>query len=245
MMRIAMIESSGNPKAHNASGAAGLFQFMPGTAKAYGLSDPYDPVASADAAARLTRDNRDYLTQKLGREPTPGELYLAHQQGMGGAEKLLTNPDAKAADLVGAKAVTQNGGTADMTAQQFANKWISKIDTYGDVPQGGNLAPEQGPPASAKTPPDPNATPTPTPTAPAATTPASPLASFMDALKAGDSSGGSADMNLPKPPSPVAPQPGRYDVNPQAMALMLQMLGSGGGAQAGQIPSLQQLMMGK
>lgn len=242
LMRIAMVESSGNPRAHNKSGAAGLFQFMPGTAKEYGLTDPYDPVASADAAARLLRDNRETLTAQLGREPTAGELYLAHQQGSGGAGKLLSNPDAKAADMVGAKAVTANGGTANMTSQQFANKWISKIDNFGDVPEAGNLAPQQGPPLSAKTPIVP-------PVDPTAATSAAPKDytkgpfGFLDALNKSDSSGGQEDLNLPNPPPPVAPQPGRYDVNPQAMMAMLQMLGPmAGGAQ---IPSLMQLMSGR
>jgi hypothetical protein len=131
MERMAQIESSGNPDASNASGAAGLYQFMPKTAQAYGLADPYDPEASAQAAARLTLDNEGTLKRSLGRDPTPGELYLAHQQGAGGASKLLANPDAPAADLVGAKAVTSNGGTAGMTARDFAGLWLNKFDGGG------------------------------------------------------------------------------------------------------------------
>lgn len=37
-------------------GARGVFQFMPATAKAYGLEDPTDEAASADAAARYMAD---------------------------------------------------------------------------------------------------------------------------------------------------------------------------------------------
>lgn len=128
MERMAQIESSGDPGASNPSGAAGLYQFMPKTAAAYGLADPYDPDASAQAAARLTLDNAASLKRALGRDPTQGELYLAHQQGAGGASKLLANPDAPAADLVGAKAVTGNGGNSGMTARDFAGLWLSKFD---------------------------------------------------------------------------------------------------------------------
>ena len=124
--RMAMIESSGNPNAVTGS-ARGLFQFMPETARQYGLSDPFDPAASADAAARLMKDNKAALTQALGREPTEGELYLAHQQGAEGAAKLLANPNAPAVSLVGQSAVTSNGGSPGMTAGQFANKWTSKF----------------------------------------------------------------------------------------------------------------------
>lgn len=142
MERVAVIESAGNPEARNPSGAAGLYQFMPGTARQYGLANPYDPAASADAAARLTLDNAGFLSRRLGRDPTGGELYLAHQQGAGGASKLLANPDARAADLVGVKAVTQNGGRADETAAQFAGRWINKVD-------GGSAAPTMTMPSEA------------------------------------------------------------------------------------------------
>jgi hypothetical protein len=135
MLKQAQIESGGDPDAYNKSGASGLFQFMPKTAAGYNLADPFDPVASSDAAARLARDNGAYLTKTLGREPTPGELYLAHQQGMGGASKILANPDASAASLVGSKAVTQNGGAPDETAAQFAARWTGKFDGIGASPQ--------------------------------------------------------------------------------------------------------------
>lgn len=57
---VARIESSLNPNAvgsQTRSGVAkGLFQFVPATAKAYGLDDPMDAVKSADAAARYVKD---------------------------------------------------------------------------------------------------------------------------------------------------------------------------------------------
>lgn len=132
MLRQAQIESGGNPNAQNPrSSAGGLFQFIDSTAAQYGLRDKFDAEAASDAAARLARDNGAYLTPRLGRDPTPGELYLAHQQGAGGAAKLLSNPDAPAASLVGAKAVTGNGGSTDETAAQFAARWTGKFDGSG------------------------------------------------------------------------------------------------------------------
>lgn len=129
MSRIAEIESSFRPNAKNpTSSAGGLFQFIDSTAKSYGLTNRYDPATAADAASRLARDNAAILRKRLGRDPLPGELYLAHQQGAGGAAKLLANPNARAVDVVGAKAVRLNGGSADMTAGQFADLWIGKFD---------------------------------------------------------------------------------------------------------------------
>ncbi len=42
-------ESSFNPRAVSPAGAKGLAQFMPETAARFGLTDPFDPVASMDA----------------------------------------------------------------------------------------------------------------------------------------------------------------------------------------------------
>ncbi|MEZ0171027.1 transglycosylase SLT domain-containing protein [Microvirga sp. TS319] len=140
LSQTAAIESQFNPNAQNPnSSAGGLFQFTDGTAKQYGLSNKFDPAASTDAAARLAADNRAYLSKALGREPTAHELYLAHQQGAGSAAKLLSNPNARAADVLGAKAVALNGGNETMTAGEFAQKWMAKIG-------GGNPAdlPAQG-----------------------------------------------------------------------------------------------------
>src|SRR5262249_44694982 len=49
-------ESNFNPFAQSGAGAQGIAQFMPGTAQAYGLSDPFDPGQSIDAQAHLMRD---------------------------------------------------------------------------------------------------------------------------------------------------------------------------------------------
>lgn len=136
VVTTAKIESNLNPNAEaKSSSAAGLFQFTAGTAKQYGLKDPKDPQAASEAFAKLTKDNMKVLTRKLGRKPTEPELYLAHQQGAGGASKLLSRPSDRAVDVVGMKAV-ENNLTAkqkesldwqNMTAQEFANLWINKF----------------------------------------------------------------------------------------------------------------------
>jgi transglycosylase-like protein with SLT domain/D-alanyl-D-alanine carboxypeptidase-like protein len=51
-----MAESGFDPDAGSPAGAEGIAQFMPGTAVAYGLTDPYDPVAAIDAEAHLMSD---------------------------------------------------------------------------------------------------------------------------------------------------------------------------------------------
>jgi len=49
-------ESDFNPFATSPVGAQGIAQFMPGTARAMGLEDPFDADAAIDAQARLMRD---------------------------------------------------------------------------------------------------------------------------------------------------------------------------------------------
>jgi hypothetical protein len=51
-----MAESGFDPNAGSPAGAQGIAQFMPSTAAAYGLTDPYDPVAAIDAEAHLMSD---------------------------------------------------------------------------------------------------------------------------------------------------------------------------------------------
>lgn len=128
LARTRQIESRNGQNTYNPkSGAAGDFQFIPSTAKAYGLTDPYDFYQSADAAGRFARDNASVLRNRLGRDPSAGELYLAHQQGAGGASKLLANPNAPAGELLGTKAVAWNGGDPNASASQFASKWLAKF----------------------------------------------------------------------------------------------------------------------
>ena len=98
-LRASYIETGGqfDEKAYNRrTGAAGLYQFMPDTAPAYGLrgDDVYDPVKNADAAARLYLDNQRTIVashNRTGRpyvsgadQPNGLDMYMAHQQGAGG-----------------------------------------------------------------------------------------------------------------------------------------------------------------
>lgn len=139
--KLAQVESSNNPLAQNTkSSAKGLFQFIDATAKDYGITaefgTPEYTKQETDAVKKLTSDNFNYLKKTLGRDPTNGELYLAHQQGASGAEKILTQPDQKAVDVLGRDEVLNNGGNEDMTLSEFANKWTSKFDSLDAKEKG-------------------------------------------------------------------------------------------------------------
>lgn len=52
MLRLLDRESGFDPNAVSRAGAAGIAQFMPATAQAMGLADPFDPLASVTASGR-------------------------------------------------------------------------------------------------------------------------------------------------------------------------------------------------
>ncbi|AAQ58026.2 conserved hypothetical protein [Chromobacterium violaceum ATCC 12472] len=97
-LTFADIETGGtyNEKAYNKkSGAKGLFQFVPDTAKAYKINGKeFDPTENTKAALQLYKDNLKAIEKKkqknnleyLSGEQNPNglDLYLAHQQGAGG-----------------------------------------------------------------------------------------------------------------------------------------------------------------
>lgn len=77
---VMMQESSGDPHAVSSSGAQGLFQIMPGTAKGLGVTDPFDPMQSALGGAIFLRN----LYKRFG----SWELALAaYNAGEGAVEQ--------------------------------------------------------------------------------------------------------------------------------------------------------------
>lgn len=148
----AMIESRGNPNAKNGS-STGPFQFHPDTFARMGGTDINDPTQQAAAALTLARQDAGALRNALKREPTPGEVYLAHQQGIAGAQALLTAPEGtKAVDAIAPfykdrktalKAITGNGGKPNMTAAEFAQHWTDKYAEFAGS-GGGSAAPSAG-----------------------------------------------------------------------------------------------------
>ncbi|MBO0727541.1 MAG: lytic transglycosylase domain-containing protein, partial [Blastocatellia bacterium] len=84
-------------------GARGMMQFMPDTARRFGLSDPHDPVAAIDAAAK-------YLSQ-IGRRFNRADLVLAaYNAGEAAVEAYLTGRSIKAGgQVINPKRVTTGG----------------------------------------------------------------------------------------------------------------------------------------
>lgn len=112
-----------------------------------GADTRMDLLQSAAAAGSLAADNADALEKVLGRPPSSGELYLAHQQGIAGATSLLSNPNTSALTALkrayggdedmAMKALVNNRGSLSMSAGEFANMWTSKMDRAPVEPAGG------------------------------------------------------------------------------------------------------------
>jgi len=88
LTRIPFVESFFKPRARSYAGAAGLWQFMPATARQYGLQvsrhvdERYDPFKAADSAARLLKSNYDTF------QSWPLAI-TAYNHGPGGIQKAV------------------------------------------------------------------------------------------------------------------------------------------------------------
>jgi hypothetical protein len=196
LARTVQIESAGNPHADNGI-AKGLGQFTKSTWAKFGQGSPFDPTESIAATQRYAAFNAPILQQGIGHAPTDAELYLAHQQGVGGAIKLLNNPNVRAGNLVGDAAIRENGGDPDAPASAFTSMWTAKFGGSGvpTVTPGGGQTMTMPAVASGASTPIPSAQPTPStpiPSAqPAPTSPAPPA----------------APQPMPTTPLPTAPSP--------------------------------------
>jgi hypothetical protein len=141
--RFIQIESGGNPNARSGS-YTGFLQMGPDEIAKYGGN-------GLEQGRQLLADRAAELTRVLGRPPSPTELYLAHQQGMGGAQAHMANPDAPAwqnmhstgegrrkGEAWAKKAIWGNvpddvkaqypGGVDSLTSQQFMDLWRAKVE---------------------------------------------------------------------------------------------------------------------
>lgn len=224
--RTFQLESGGDPNAVSPNGKnKGLAQFSPDLEAKYGITDANraDPHAQVNALLAEQKDQAPVLKAALGRDPTPGEQYLAHQQGIAGGPALLSaNPSMPAwrvlrpfykDDATAKSAVTGNlpkdsglqGTNPDqVTAGQFAGYWKNKFER--GMPQQPVPAPAPGPAPAGPAPMAFAGNPAPA---------ASPIAPMINAI---------AGRPVPPPPGAPAPMSG---APPQQMAQNAPVPGAG------------------
>jgi hypothetical protein len=143
---IASIESSLNPNSNfdKSTQYKGLYQIgSHGEGSEWqrrGKGNIYDPMDNASAAASLAAENNALFKDKFGRDPTPIETYMMHQQGPGFyTHGTMTNIAGN----------TPKGYPIARTPEQFQTIWekelerrakffaehpskMAQVDTHGD-----------------------------------------------------------------------------------------------------------------
>ena len=154
MLTTARIESHFDANAHaKGSSAAGVYQFLDRSGAELGVAGDarYDPREAALGYVREMRRDQPRLERRLGRQASPWELYLLHQQGLGGAMKALgSDQSRRAVDVLGRKQVINNGGSSTMTLADFHGLWERRYeDAYrANERQGVFRIAEGGAPAT-------------------------------------------------------------------------------------------------
>jgi soluble lytic murein transglycosylase-like protein len=105
-------ESNFNPFARSPAGAQGIAQFMPGTARAYGLRNPFDAAQAIDAQAHLMRD----LLRRFGSVPL---ALAAYNAGPGAVTRCGCIPPYVETQAYVAKILGLLGGGAGIAAPAF------------------------------------------------------------------------------------------------------------------------------
>ena len=86
-LKMARIESGGNPNAISSTGAIGVYQFTGGTATDSGITNRFDEDQNIEAGVLLIKKNTKALPSDI--ESTAINLYMFHQLGAGGAPELI------------------------------------------------------------------------------------------------------------------------------------------------------------
>ena len=165
---FARIESSGNPGPESDTGKyKGLFQISEAEFRKLGGTDIYDPVQNADVAAKKLAAEAVAFKNAVGRDATPFDLYMVHQQGIAGYPAHLANPNAPAWQNMlstgegqqkgpnwSKMAIWKNvpddlkrkfGSVENVTSQQFVDMWRDKFQRLGGQVDGPAGTPNPGP----------------------------------------------------------------------------------------------------
>jgi hypothetical protein len=162
MRAVAQIESGGDPNAVTGS-YKGLYQLSEPEFQRYGGKNIFDPEENTRVATMKIQAEANQLAKALGRPVTDADVYLAHQQGVGGATSHLSNPDQPAWQSMAQTAEgrqkgeewakraiwgnipdqqkAQFGDVNNVTSGQFAGLWQARLARAMGQPATAQPAP--------------------------------------------------------------------------------------------------------
>jgi len=133
MRAIQKIESGGNPNAQTGS-YKGLYQLSDSEfSRLGGRGSIFDPKENERIATLKLQQEADQVAARLGRALTPGEIYLVHQQGVGGSYEHLTNPTRAAWQSMHATGEGRSKGEGWARQAIWGNVPDSDKGRYGSV----------------------------------------------------------------------------------------------------------------
>jgi hypothetical protein len=113
-----MAESNFDPYASSPAGAEGIAQFVPSTAAAYGLRDPFDPEEAIDAQAHLMSD----LLRRLG---SPQLALAAYNAGPAPVEACRCVPSIPETAAYVTRIMALLGGAGALPAPSFEVRLVA------------------------------------------------------------------------------------------------------------------------
>jgi hypothetical protein len=113
-----MAESNFDPSASSPAGAQGLAQFMPSTAAAYGLRNPYDPAEAIDAQAHLMSD----LLRQFG---DPALALAAYNAGPAPVEACHCIPGYPETQAYVSRILALLGGAGALAVPEFEVRLVA------------------------------------------------------------------------------------------------------------------------
>jgi len=153
--RVAQIENS--ERAGGCTGSyCGIMQLSESEfRRGGGTGSRFDPEQSIMAATNIWQQQALAFKEKYGRDPTHGERYLMHNQGVGGLDAHMANPDRPAWQnmystgegqkkgqgwsKLAVRLNTPGGGGENITSQEFMDRWDKKftgVETAQHEPTG-------------------------------------------------------------------------------------------------------------
>jgi Transglycosylase SLT domain/D-alanyl-D-alanine carboxypeptidase len=113
-----LAESNFDPYAGSSAGAQGIAQFMPATAAAYGLRDPYEPAEAIDAQAHLMSD----LLRQFG---DPALALAAYNAGPAPVEACNCIPDYPETQAYVSRILALLGGAGALVVPTFEVRLVA------------------------------------------------------------------------------------------------------------------------